>query len=87
MKISSHRLCPKCGTKKVTRHHLTYTCERCRIDFKGKKLSFGPFVLRIAFMPKEIRKKDIQPKDHLFYGALQIPVPSLPNRIREAADV
>ena len=66
MKISSHRLCPKCGTKKVTRHHLTYTCERCRIDFKGKKFNFGLFVLRIAFMPEDIRKKSIQPKDPLF---------------------
>jgi len=36
------------------------------MDFKGKKLSFGPFVLRIAFMPEDIRKKDIQPKDPLF---------------------
>ncbi len=52
--------------KKVTRHNLTYTCERCRIDFRGKKFNFGLFVLRIAFMPEDIRKKNIQPKDPLF---------------------
>ena len=66
MEISCHRRCPKCGTKKVTRHNLTYTCERCRIDFREKKFSFWLFVLRIAFMPEYVRKKNIQPKDPLF---------------------
>ncbi len=66
MKISWHRRCPKCGTKKVTRHNLTYTCGRCRIDFRGKKFSFWPFVLRISFMPKDIRKKNIQPNGPLY---------------------
>ena len=49
MKISWHRRCPKCGEQNVTRHYHTYRCEQCRIDFRGKKFSFGLFVVRIAF--------------------------------------
>ncbi len=66
MKISWHRRCPKCGGKKVTRRYHTYHCERCRIDFRGKKVSFGPFVVRIAFTPEDNLKKNIQPKEPLY---------------------
>jgi len=51
-----------CGGKKVTRRYHTYHCERCPLYFRGKKISFWPFVVRIAFTPEDNWRRNIQPK-------------------------